>query len=264
MKKKTRVLIPAAAVLVLALALTLALTRPWDRTVRIRTALSPEKTLSRVELTSGTLHFKTEQERNGELTPEDLRAYSPRPAPRYITDAEVFSLEEEDVLQMLNIDPEKWRIPERLSFAYEHFAWSIGLSSAEAPETDEGSSLYTRAYRSGDRSAVLEIEAFLAGKCWFRGEAELTAGEKLEHVKLLYGELDSQIGNMSLSVLSRGSSSGMCRFNAYAVKGNTAYFIYSVGMTQQEFVQLLISIYEAPQPETRDPVSFLRSLKTED
>lgn len=260
MRTKTRILILCAAVLVLALALTLALTRPWDRTVRIRTALSPEETLSRVELTDGTLHFKTEAERDGELTPEDLRAYAPRPAPRYGTDSEVFSLEEADVLQMLNIDPEKWSIPGRLSFAYEHFAWSIGLSRAEAPETDEGSSLYTRAYRSEDQSALLEIEAALAGKCWLRRERELTAGEKVEHVKLLYGELDSRIGNMPLSVLSREYSAGTCRFNAYVVKGNTAYFIYSVGMTQKEFVELLISIYAAPQPETRDPVSFLRSL----
>ncbi len=261
MKTKTRILILAGAVLVLAAALTLALTRPWNRTVRIKSALSPEETLSRVELSSGTLHFKTEEERDAELTPEDLRAYSPRPAPKYIEDTEVFSLEEEDVLQMLNIVPEKWCIPDRFSFAYEHFAWSIGLSRAEAPETDEGDRLYVRAYRSEDQSAVLEIQAVLAGKCWLRGERELTAGEKLEHVKLLYGELDSRIGNMSLSVLRRGSS-GICRYNAYAVKGNTAYFIYSAGMTQQEFVELLISIYEAPEPETRDPVSFLRSLKT--
>ena len=262
MKTRTRILILAGAFLVLATALTLALTRPWDRAIRIRTALDPGKTVGRVELSSGTLHFKTEEELNAELTPEDLRACSPRSAPRYKTDTEVFHLKEEDILQMLNIAPETWSVPERFSFAYEHFGWSIGISSAEAPETDEGGSLYVREYRTEDLSGVLNVEAVLAGKCWLRTERELTGGGNLEHVKLLYGNLDSRIGKMSLSVLSDEFSRWKRVFDAYAVKGNTAYFIRGRGVTQQEFIELLISIDEAPEPETRDPVSFLRSLET--
>ena len=258
MNKKNRVPILAAAVLVLAAAMVLVLTRPWDRTIRIKTALSPQETLSRVELTAGALHFKTEQERDKELTSEDMKAYAPRPAPEYSTDTEVFNLREEDVLRMLNIDPEKWSIPERFSFQFEHFRWAIGLSSAEAPETDEGHTLYVREYRTEDQNVILHMEAALAGKCWLRTEAELTAGERLEHVKLRYGELDSRIGNMPLSVLNRGRY-----YDAYLIKGNTAWFIQSNGMTQQEFTELLISIYEAPETETGDPVAFLRSLKTE-
>lgn len=258
MKTKTRILIPAAAILVLAVALILALTRPWDRKIRIKTELSPEITVGRVTLTYGTLHFKTEQELYEELTPEDLKAYAPRPAPDYTTDTEVFSLREEDILQMLNIDPEKWSVPERLGFQFEHFRWAIGLSSAEAPETDEGHNLYVREYRTEDQSVILHMEAALAGKRWLRAERELTGGERLEHVKLRYGELDSRIGNMPISLLNKGRY-----YDAYLIKGNTAYFIQSNGMTQQEFIQLLISIYEAPEPETRDPVTFLRSLETE-
>ena len=261
MKTRTRILILAGAVLVLAAALTLALTRPWDRAIRIKTPLSTEAVVGRVALSSGTLHFKTETELYKELTPEDLRAYASRPAPRYITDTEVFTLREEDILQMLNIDPDKWRIPERLSFKYEHFDWNIGLSSAEAPETDEGGSLYVREYRSEDQSTFLYIEAVLAGKCWLRTERDGIAGEKLEHVRLIYGEQDSRIGDMSLAVLNQEYSPWSRCFDAYVIKGNTAYFIRSNGMTQQEFTELLISLYEAPEPETRDPVSFLRSLQ---
>jgi len=261
MKTKPRILILAGAALALAAALTLALTRPWDRAIRIKTPLSPEAVVGRVELSSGTLHFKTETELYNELTPEDLRACSPRPAPRYITDTEVFPLREEDILQMLNIAPDKWRIPERLSFKYEHFDWNIGLSSAEAPETDEGGSLYVREYRSADQRAFLHIEAVLAGKCWLRTERELRGGEQLEHVKLLYGEQDSRIGDMPLAVLNEEYSPWDRCFDAYVVKGNTAYFLRTNGMTQQEFTELLISLYEAPEPETRDPVRFLRSLQ---
>ena len=136
MKTRTRILILAGAVPVLAAVLTLVLTRPWDRAIRIKTPLSPEEVVGRVELSSGTLHFKTETELYKELTPEDLRAYASRPAPRYITDTEVFTLREEDILQMLNIDTEKWSVPERFSFAYEHFHRSIGISSAQAREPE--------------------------------------------------------------------------------------------------------------------------------
>ena len=49
MKTRTRILILAGAVLVLAAALTLALTRPWDRAIRIKTPLSPEEIVKLVK-----------------------------------------------------------------------------------------------------------------------------------------------------------------------------------------------------------------------
>ena len=258
MKRKTLFYAAGAVVLALLVLAVVLLTRPRDGSIRIKTKLSPEEVLSKVELTSGVLNFKTETDVYGELTPEERETYKPKPGdydPEYVKS---FAVKEEDILRVLNIDPTQWRIPDRMAFQYENFSGSIRLVSGEGPEADYSDDvLCSRTY--GGESGFLVIEVALPGRRWIR-DGELTVGgvsPSPQHVKAVYGSLDSRIGDMPLSVLNCEASVWDRDLEAYFIAGNAAYFIRTNALTQQEFVELLISIYEAPRPVTEDAISAL-------
>ena len=93
----------------------------------------------------------------------------------------------------------------------------------------------------------------LPGRRWIRDTD--VVGQSVKHVKTVYGKLDSRIGDMPLSILNCESSPWDRDFEAYFIVGNAAYFIRSNAMSQQEFIELLISIYEAPRPFTENAIS---------
>lgn len=254
--RKTLLFVLGGILLVILVLLVALLPRQSDRSIRIKTALSPDRIVSRVELTSGVLHFKTETEVYGELSREEKDALRPKPgdyAPEY---ERGFTVKDEDIMRLLNIEPEKWRIPDRLAFQYELFDVTIGLIRGEAPEEVYSDDvLYTRRYDDGSGFAAIEVA--LPGRRWIRG-AELN-GLSAQHVKAVYGSLDSRIGDMPLSVLNCEYSPWDRDLEACFIAGNAAYFIRSNAMTQQEFIELLISIYEAPRPVTEDAIRSLEA-----
>ena len=65
---------------------------------------------------------------------------------------------------------------------------------------------------------------------------------------------------MPLSVLHPEYAVWDRLFEAYFIAGNAAYFVRSNGMNQQEFIELLISIYEAPRPVTEDALGALQAI----
>jgi len=69
-----------------------------------------------------------------------------------------------------------------------------------------------------------------------------------------YGDMDSQIDNIPISVL-RGENTST--FDATFVLGNARYYIEAYHVTQQEFIELLISIVEVPRPETRNVIEYI-------
>lgn len=96
----------------------------------------------------------------------------------------------------------------------------------------------------------------MSEKRWFsNGES---VGNLPQHVKTIYGELNSWLGNMPLAVLHDRYTHHDGYFFAYAVHGDVAYFVQTSGLSQQEFVELLISVYEAPSLVTQGLVSRLR------
>ncbi len=256
MKKKTLLSVIAGVVLVILVILVVLLTQQGNSSIRIKTRLSPDEVVKKVELTSGALNFKSEKDVYAELSAEEREALKPKPGdytPKY---NKVFTVNEADISHVLNIDPTKWRIPDRMGFQYEDYNATVGLVSGEAPEQDYSNDiLYTRRYQAKDNSGFTVIEVALPGMQWIRND-ELV-GQSAQHVKAVYGSLDSRIGDMPLSVLNCEASSWDRDLEAYFIAGNAAYFIRSNVMTQQEFIELLISIYEAPRPVTEDAISAL-------
>lgn len=259
MKKKTLLSIAGGIVLVILVILVVLLTRQRDSSIRIKTRLSPDEVVKKVELTSGALNFKSEKDVYAEQSAEEREALKPKPgdySPKY--DKHI-TVKEEDISRVLNIDPAKWRIPDRLECQYERFDTQIGFIGADAPDADYSDDvLYSREYRSEDGGFTV-IEVALPGRRWIRNE-ELTVGgvsSSPQQVKAVYGSLDSRIGDMPLSVLNCEASSWDRDLEAYFIAGNAAYFIRSNVMTQQEFIELLISIYEAPRLVKEDAISAL-------
>ena len=259
MKKKNLLYAAGGVVLVLLVLLVVLLTRQRDSSIRIKTGLSPDGTVGRVELTSGTLHFKTETEVYAELSAEEREALKPKPGDYHPEYVRSFPVKEGDIARVLNIDPAQWRIPDRLEYRYENYCNRLRLIGGEEPEGEYCDDvLYSREYRSED-GGFLVVEAALPGRRWIRSE-ELTVGgvsASPQNVKAVYGELDSRIGDMPLSVLNAEASVWDRDYEACFIAGNAAYFIRSNAMTQQEFIELLISVYEAPRPVTEDALAAL-------
>ena len=258
MKKKTLLFMLGGVVLVILVLLVILLTQQRNKSIGIKTILSPDEVVSKVELTSGILNFKTETDVYAELSEEERNALKPKPgdySPEYVNS---FVVKDEDILRVLNIDPIKWRIPDRMALEYENFTGSIRLVSGEAPEEYYSDDvLYSRTYRSD--GGFVAIEVALPGRRWIR-DGEITVGgvsPSPQNVKAVYGSLNSRIGDMPISVLNCEASSWDRDLEAYFISGNAAYFIRTNAITQQEFIELLISIYEAPRPVTEDAISAL-------
>lgn len=254
--KSKRAALILGVIILLILFVLLLLPRLHNKAIRIKTALSPSDVSSTVELTSGILYFKSEADVYGEMTEEERNTYKAKPSDYLPEYDKSITVNKEDITRVLNIDPSKWRIPDRLAFQYEHFNVMIGLISAESPEADYSDDvLYSREYRSEDNSRFVIFDVALPGRRWIRDTD--VVGQSVKHVKTVYGKLDSRIGDMPLSILNCESSPWDRDFEAYFIAGNAAYFIRTNGMTQQEFVELLISIYEAPRPVTEEAISAL-------
>ena len=261
--KNKRLIYPlgGAVLLILALlVLILLLPRLQRGPIRIKTALKPEEVVGEVKLSSGTLHFKTETEVYAELTPEERNACKPKPKDYLPETVESFAVKEEDISRVLNLDPAQWRVPDRFAPSYAHFAGSVSLSPAEDAELAYSDDvLYSRECRS-DEGTFVYIEAALPGRRWIRSSELSADGPSVQQVKAVYGVLDSRIGDMPLSVLHPEYAVWDRLFEAYFVAGNAAYFVRSNGMNQQEFIELLISIYEAPRPVTEDALGALQAI----
>ena len=105
MKKKTLLSVIAGVVLVILVILVVLLTQQGNSSIRIKTRLSPDEVVKKVELTSGSLNFKTETDVYAELSEEEREALKPKPgdySPKY---SKVFTVNEADISRVLNIDP---------------------------------------------------------------------------------------------------------------------------------------------------------------
>ena len=261
MKNKRLVYALGGAVLViLALLVLVLLPRLQKGPIRIMTDLKPDEVVREVKLSSGTLYFKTETGVYAELSEEERNAGKPKPKDYLPETVERFAVKEEDISRVLNLDPAQWRVPDRFAHVNAHFAGSVSLNSAEDAELVYSDDvLYSREYRS-DEGTFVYIEVALPGRRWIRSSELAADGPSVQQVKTVYGELDSRIGDMPLSVLNHEYAVWDRFFEAYFVAGNAAYFVRSNGMTQQEFIELLISVYEAPRPVTEDALSALQAI----
>ncbi len=259
--KRLAVLLGGAVPLILVLlVLFLLLPRLQKGPIRIMTDLKPGEVVREVKLSSGTLYFKTETEVYAELSEEERNADKPKPKDYLPETVRSFAVNEEDISRVLNLDPAKWRVPDRFAPDYGHFAWSVSLSRTEDADPDYSDDvLYSRAYRS-DEGTFVYIEVALPGRRWIRSSELAADGPSVQQVKTVYGEMNSRIGDMPLSVLNHEYAVWDRLFEAYFIAGNAAYFVRSNGMTQQEFIALLISVHEVPRPVTEDALSALQAI----
>ena len=259
--QKISIFLLGGAVLLLTFLLLLLL-QLKNSSIRIITKLSPDGICSKVALSSGALYFKTEVDVYAELSVDERIAHKAKPkdySPEY---SKVFAVKTEDILHILNINPVQWCIPEQFVLRNENYTRQVHIIRADPPEADFCDDiLYSQTYWNNNEGVFLSIETALPTKRWLR-DNEISEGgsREVQHVKSVYGVMNSRIGNNAVSVLNCEFSPWSRLFNAYLITGNVAYFIKSNGMTQQEFVELLISICEASCPATKDPINALYEL----
>jgi len=75
----------------------------------------------------------------------------------------------------------------------------------------------------------------------------------VDPLKIRFGDIDSKIGDISASIIVRGKS----YFSAFLLVEQTAYDIQANNLTQAEFIELILSICNAPRPEKENYIDFL-------
>ncbi len=272
MKRRTRI---CSVLLILAFAL-IGLTG-CGKGLTVRTNLEADKVLPVVKLSRGELRFKTEEEALAQFVAGIDKAKARIDALRKATDRTMsFNAYPEmempvSAKELLGIQPEGWTIPARLKESREScdaicihtdpdrtltilegdlFActWSDKLSGGA-----EADQVIVRV--RGPEQEVLQMPdpngLIDLGE---PGKAAMLTVDCL--VNCRYGERDSRAGGTALSILW-GERLGRTYFDAYFTHGNGDWIIYTLGLSQEEFLDLLLSVLAQPEPEKADVAAWL-------
>ncbi len=235
--------------------------------ITVKSELADGETISKVELSDGELFFKNREDVLSELTPQDFEDAKPKASEYHRNEPHypVFTIEgtepinEEEAKKLLNIYPEKWAIPERCgSDIYQHNFIAPSYCRLENGEYDYAESdLFWYEFRNGSGVYEPQIKLFIspAPLKWSQLSDKEDVFPIFISLKLTYGDLNSQIGDMPLAITYEERNSPEQErymvYRAYFEAGNAAYEVLAQGVTQREFIDVLISIYASPRPETR-------------
>ena len=216
--------------------------------------------IKEVELSDGELYFKELAELYDELASEEYDnkggAYLCQRSGLTLDD---FSLDrarytgKTEAMRILNIYPEKWAFPKDCgaSLRYSHyFMPRFNLREDGKYDYDDFGMFYFN-YQLGD-NAYLTLYISPAPTIYSQSVSDYMISN-LSTLRSRYGDMNSMIGDMPLSVCYwEDYGSAHTYYRACFTAGNAAYEIMMGGVTQREFIDLLISIYASPRPETRD------------
>lgn len=269
------------AVLVLfsaaAVAAVMLLNGYYTRPITVKTPLADGEIIERVELSRGELWFKDEETLISQLSPEDFAegahdAYihpgEDEVVPYYILNGgKRYTFEE--LLKKMNINPEHWTLKgepfrgkarallpcfvngerSKPAYAYMPEDWAFPYVILQDITTTAA-----HCYASGGN---VYIAATPTPVKWRMGGNLLHSDHAIiggvDPVKIRFGDIDSQIGDISASIIVRGES----YFSAFLIVEQTAYDIQATNLTQAEFVELILSICNAPHPEKENYIDFL-------
>lgn len=244
--------------------------------IKIKTELNDSEVLPEVELSRGKLYFQQYSEILDGLTAEERR--EARLAGLELMDAESISVikivGQEELEQAMNIYPEYWNIcgkigeepySAELEVPLDIKVWKeqnkVGLRNIAG----SGTVLAYRFYKDySDGSPYIFVEAGAADAELLNRHAELGLNA-IKTIREVYGHKGSLIGDVPLTISYRKLPKSqmdllgerVVHMYAEMVLGETRYMVESIGFTQREFIDFLISVYEAPRPEKRDIVTYI-------
>ena len=269
--KKRRLVISLAFVVVCAVTSVLA-AMYQRQPISIEKLLTAGETVSVVALSDGELWFKTEADIAVQLKPEDFveatRAdyFVPgeeKAVPYYeMNGGKKYS--EQELLKMMNISPELWYLGDELP---------NGRFSCNPPYFVDGdrtdviyNDFITAAMTAASVHAFeywgeyIHIYAAPAPVRWqLNSDVHFSnyyeGGGSIYALRPAFGDLDSRIGDIPVSVKYTDSYA----YSAFFTVEQTTYQIRALaeGVSQEEFIKLLISICEAPHPEKENLIDLV-------
>ena len=264
MKKSAIAVILAA--LILCLAPVIVSEYAKHQPITIKTALTDSEVVPHVKLSNGELWFKTEDEVIQQIvqnydelkaTAESLREINQ--CVLHGWDRSLKDISREDMEFLLNVHPERWQIPERFGEAMSSLVMPNVYANSErtrfaAPdnilEYTYGADGLTRMgiyIGAGGQLADIAYNGPDIGT--LPGYANISVTQ-LEIAR--YGKRDSRIGDTHTALVWHDG-----RYEARFTIANADYSVSATGITQREFIELLISICEAPRENTQDVVEYI-------
>ncbi len=272
MNKKKRIIYIVITLLCIIISISIVLR--FNRPIVITSDMSNDKFLSRVELSNGELWFKTHHELLTQLTPEDV---SPANGNEYFHPLDDIAVpyyelntgkqySREEILKMMNIYPEYWRVGDILMNDTLEFHAGGNASFNEPISFINGN----RSHPIYGESCFLFDYKYEYGSIWISAAptpvkwlGNITVDNSLPargmvSVRATFGNMDSRIGNVEMSVKSI-TDPHSTYFSAFFIVEQTAYIVTASNkdVSQEDFINLLISICSAPHPEKRNLIDLL-------
>ena len=267
MKKSAIAVILAA--LILCLAPVIVSEYAKHQPITIKTELIEGKVVPRVKLSNGELWFKT----GDEVVQQYLASYA-KYADALVDSLreinipvgnEKINLNEETVRKkwenLLNQHSECWKLPDNIPRSESFFCVPNVYSDEDGKRFAIIDPIFTYIYETGRYRVRIDVTAANPQTTFFN-QAGILADLKVAYgyrnlnwtglITFEYGNMDSQIGLIPMSVRQDENS-----FDAAFTIANAGYFVSATGITQSEFIELLISICEAPRENTQDVVEYI-------
>jgi len=255
-----------------AVASVMLLNRYYTRPITVKTPLVDGEIIERVELSRGELWFKDEETLVSQLTQEDylfVTGISVKANDTLVPYTEMNggkSYSREELLAALNIYPEYWTMGGMpLKDTDYQRLWVQGVCFINGdPEKPvymfNGAKAHAVWYTyPAPHNHDININIYASPtpvKCSLDGVLQYTAEMLMSgagSVRAMFGDMDSVIGDIPAAVCVKASR----WWSAFFIIGETAYQVSASNCTQAEFIELILSICNAPHPEKENYIDFL-------
>ena len=264
MKKSTIAVILAA--LILCITPVVVSEYAKYQPITIKTELTDGEVVSHVRLSDGELWFKTDNEVLQQTVQDYDELKATTESLREINqcilhgwDRSLKGISREDMESLMNVTPGLWQIPEHFDENSVLFVMPNVYANSERTRFAVADIILHYTYIV-DASARININVGVGGTLAGIpqegpdfGTPPGYANIDALHLEFAHhGKRDSRIGDTPMALVLRGDSY-MARFTI----ANADYSVSATGVTQREFIKLLISICEAPRENTQDVVEYI-------
>lgn len=260
--KFNKIIVLCIAALILAVTPVVIAEVQRNAPITIKTELKEGEFVSRVKLSRGELYFKTQEELTAQLTSEDVKNSYPTASDYHNGDVALTHIDldgvkevsREEMMELMNIHPEMWQISTKCGGKVSEIFIEPSFYVSENGEY-EYADFYMFSFHYGGVSAQAETLIFIAPSPvkWSLTSSREPLAFTLGSLRMEYGDLDSKIGDTVISVVQTDRGG----YHAFFTIQNAAYEVLVSGLTQREFTELLISICEAPHPETQNVIDYV-------
>ncbi len=245
--------------------LALCLCSCGNENITVKTELTDGETVAKVELSEGELFFKDPVSFYNELSDEEIKKSEPKLSD-YKRDLPVYDcydiegakiVDKDEAMRLLNIYPENWVIPESCGSTAQEvdFLEPYFYLNEEGKYVFANFTMFRYSFRADTEGPFINLQISPAPIKWSQSSTWEYPMPEIRSLLTEYGKPNSNIGDMPLAVRYGKSvygNPGDTYYRACFEAGNAAYEVLAQGVTQREFIDLLISIYASPRPETRN------------